>query len=97
MSVELYGWVEIRDAELDERDGEIDWYAVVNIRNLVDEYSSSLLGSFFGIRNNTYFEPIVSAQGLPPNASFVVEDELASWDGYSVPVWISWEELLKVD
>ena len=94
---DIHGWVEFRDACLDEFFSEGRWYAAIDAGNLLDR-SYSMFGSLFGVRNTTDFVPVAAGRGLPPHVTDEVQERAEEAGcGYHSHTWVTWTELQTVN
>lgn len=95
MGLDVYGWVEIWNADREE-----NWQAVVNVYPLLAR-ENDVFAHVFGIlpsgtRVDSTFAPLAAARGIPHDAS----PEAREWDpivvphsGYTGHTWVLWSEL----
>jgi hypothetical protein len=96
VGADIRGWVEVRDATLDEDIGEILWSAVIDAGSLLSR-NYTMFGALFGVRNHSDFKPVAGGRGLPDPVSPTVKTEATEWDDYHSHTWVSWRELKAVD
>ena len=94
MGTDIRGWVDFREAWLDESVGETNWYPVIDAGWLLArDYSA--FGALFGVRNSN-FAPVAARRGLPEDVSDFVRQD-AAWKGSHDHTWITWQELREID
>ena len=100
MGAEIEGWVQIRNAELDEED--FGWLNAIQVGS-VAERCSHMFGALFGVRNRSGFQPAAAMRGLPTFVSEQIWEEAqatpawASTTDYHSHSWITWAEIRAMD
>ena len=96
MGVNIRGWIEFRDAALDESLGEVDWHGVVDVGHFLPR-NTNVFGCLFGIKNPSHFVPIAANRDVPADASEQVKADTREQDWCFGHTWISWRELTQID
>ena len=96
MGIEIRGWIEFRDAALDEFLGKINWHGVIDLSYFLPR-NTNAFGCLFGARNPSHFVPIAANRGIPNDVSEPVKSEMGPQNGFFHHSWITWQELTQVD
>lgn len=96
MGVEIHGWIEVRDATLDEFLEEINWIGVVDVGYFLPR-DTNAFGCLFGVRNPSRFIPIAADRGIPADVSETVKSAIGPQDLSYNHSWITWQELTEIN
>ena len=96
MGVDLYGYIEIKKAEVDESLGEAIWFFVVDVDILV-ERNTDAFGCLFGVRNPNHFVPVAANRGVPHDASRIGQHANENPEWFHSHTWVTWRELRQVN
>ena len=96
MGVEIHGWIEFRNAALDDFLEEVNWHGVVDVGYFLPR-NTNAFGCLFGVRNPSNFVPVAANRGVPADASEQVKADTKKQDWCFAHSWITWQELTLIN